>query len=83
MPADVLWSLAMAINVYLAFFRQYNAASLTRLSWKYFIICYGLPFVPAFACLFIGSKDRGRIYGNATVSFSLLFLSIGKLKMIY
>ncbi|KAH6704118.1 putative cAMP receptor-like protein [Leptodontidium sp. MPI-SDFR-AT-0119] len=67
MPADVLWSLAMAINVYLTFFRQYNAASLTRLSWKYFIICYGLPFVPAVACLFIGSKDRGRIYGNATL----------------
>ncbi|KAH8585788.1 hypothetical protein B0O99DRAFT_748786 [Bisporella sp. PMI_857] len=67
MPADVLWSLAMAINVYLAIFHQYNATSLMKLNRIYFLICYGLPFVPAFVCLFIGSKVRGKIYGDATL----------------
>ncbi|KAG4439535.1 hypothetical protein IFR05_004975 [Cadophora sp. M221] len=67
MPADVLWSLAMAINVYLALFHHYDASSLMKLNRKYIIVCYGLPFIPAFACLFIGSKHRGKIYGDATL----------------
>ncbi|KAH9211029.1 hypothetical protein DL95DRAFT_512152 [Leptodontidium sp. 2 PMI_412] len=67
MPADVLWSLAMAINVYLALFHHYDAASLMKLNRIYLIVCYGLPFVPAFVCLFISSKHRGKIYGDATL----------------
>jgi hypothetical protein len=47
MPADSLWTLAMACNVYLTFFRKYNAAQLKKLEWKYFLFCYGLPFPPA------------------------------------
>jgi hypothetical protein len=47
MPADSLWTLAMACNVYLTFFRKYNAAQLKKLEWKYFLACYGIPFPPA------------------------------------
>ncbi|CZR51514.1 related to G protein coupled receptor like protein [Phialocephala subalpina] len=66
-PADVLCSLGMAINVYLAIFHQYDSASLRQLTGRYLILCYGLPFVPAFVLLFISSEDRGRVYGNATL----------------
>jgi hypothetical protein len=37
----------MACNVYLTFFQKYNAAQLKKLEWKYFLTCYGVPFVPA------------------------------------
>ncbi|PVH92039.1 family A G protein-coupled receptor-like protein, partial [Periconia macrospinosa] len=66
-PADVLCSLGMAINVYLAIFHQYDSASLRQLTSRYVILCYGLPFVPAFVILFISSPGRGRVYGNATL----------------
>lgn len=73
-PADVLCSLGMAINVYLAIFHQYDSASLRHLTGRYLILCYGLPFIPAFALLFISSDHRGRVYGNATVSCSSSFI---------
>ncbi|KAI9866280.1 MAG: hypothetical protein M1813_001402 [Trichoglossum hirsutum] len=47
MPADSLWTLAMACNVYLTFFKKYNSAQLKKLEWKYFLACYGIPFPPA------------------------------------
>ncbi|KAI9374531.1 hypothetical protein BJX61DRAFT_497664 [Aspergillus egyptiacus] len=65
MPADALWTFAMAFNVYLTFFRKYNSEQLRRLEWKYFVICYGLPFIPAFLYFFIKSRSRGKIYGSA------------------
>lgn len=35
LPADALWNLAMAINVYMTLFRRYNADQLKALEWKY------------------------------------------------
>ena len=35
LPADALWNLAMAINVYLTLFRRYNADQLKALEWRY------------------------------------------------
>lgn len=58
----------MACNVYLAMFHRYRTDHLRPLEWKYFLFCYGLPFVPALVLLFIGSKSRGRVYGPAVVS---------------
>lgn len=67
MPADALWTLAMACNVYLTFFRKYNAEQLRALEWKYMIFCYGIPFLPAFSYFFVQSTARGKVYGSATV----------------
>lgn len=68
MPADAFWTFAMACNVYLAFFRQYDGSQLRHQEWKYLLACYGIPFVPSFVFLFISTPDRGKIYGNAVVS---------------
>ncbi|KAL4801567.1 Nnf1-domain-containing protein [Aspergillus unguis] len=65
MPADALWTFAMAFNVYLTFFRKYNSEQLRRLEWKYVALCYGLPFIPAFSYFFIRTRSRGKIYGTA------------------
>ena len=35
LPADALWNLAMAINVYMTLFRKYNAQQLKALEWRY------------------------------------------------
>ncbi|KAF7510679.1 hypothetical protein GJ744_006045 [Endocarpon pusillum] len=67
MPADALWTLAMACNVYLTFFRKYNAQQLRALEWKYMIFCYGLPFLPAFAYFFVQSPAPSKVYGSATL----------------
>ncbi|KAE8375907.1 hypothetical protein BDV26DRAFT_283095 [Aspergillus bertholletiae] len=65
MPADALWTFAMACNVYLTFFYKYNSDQLRRLEWKYILFCYGLPFIPAFAYFFVKTKARGKVYGYA------------------
>ncbi|CAG8174670.1 unnamed protein product [Penicillium olsonii] len=65
MPADALWTFAMACNVYLTFFHKYNSEQLRKLEWKYVLCCYGVPFIPAFAFFFIQTQARGRIYGSA------------------
>jgi hypothetical protein len=68
MQSDPMWSCAMAINVYLVFFRRYDASRLKRLYWVYGLVCYGVPFIPAMFCLFYKTKAKGELYGNATVS---------------
>ncbi|RHZ49698.1 putative cAMP receptor-like protein [Aspergillus thermomutatus] len=65
MPADALWTLAMACNVYLTFFHKYNSEQLRQLEWKYVLFCYGLPFIPAFVYFFIETEARGKVYGSA------------------
>ncbi|KAI6708073.1 hypothetical protein PZA11_007061 [Diplocarpon coronariae] len=67
MQSDPMWSCAMAVNVYLVFFRRYDAARLKSLYWIYAIICYGLPLIPAMFCLFYRTEAKGRIYGDATL----------------
>ncbi|KAK3501829.1 hypothetical protein B0T13DRAFT_211743 [Neurospora crassa] len=67
MPADAFWVLAMAINVYLIFERQYDAQKLRAMEKWYFLGCYGLTFVVALAFCFIESPKKGKMYGNATL----------------
>ncbi|KAM0813704.1 putative G-protein coupled receptor [Seiridium cardinale] len=66
MPADALWTLAMAVNVYLTFYHKFDAERLRRMEVWYFLFCYGLPFIPALAFIFI-SDNRGRMYGDAVL----------------
>lgn len=67
MQSDPMWSLMMAVNVYLVFFRRWDARRLKSLSWKYAIVCYGVPFIPALFCLIYKTKAKGEMYGNATL----------------
>ncbi|OQU98190.1 hypothetical protein CLAIMM_04011 isoform 1 [Cladophialophora immunda] len=67
LPADALWTFAMACNVYLSFFRQYDASQLRSLEWRYLGACYGVPFIPAFVFLFVSSGDKGKVYGDAVL----------------
>ena len=69
MPADSLWTLAMACNVFLTFFRRYSASQLRALEWKYALLCYGIPFIPAIVFVFTQTEARGRIFGSALYSF--------------
>ena len=74
MPADALWTFAMACNVFLTFFRQYDAAALRALEWRYVALCYGVPFVPAMVFCFIETTERGKFYGSANVSTFVVHL---------
>ena len=67
LPADALWNLAMAINVYLTLFRKYNAEQLKSMEWKYHVMAYGCPFLVAFVYIFVHTGSRGSIYGPATL----------------
>ncbi|KAF2141942.1 uncharacterized protein K452DRAFT_23640 [Aplosporella prunicola CBS 121167] len=65
MPADALWTMCMAINVYLTFFHNYNANDLRKLEYRYIAICYGIPFVPSLVYLIIDETSSIDIYGPA------------------
>ncbi|KAH7148442.1 G-protein coupled receptor [Dactylonectria macrodidyma] len=67
MPADALWTLVMAINVYLTFYRQYNAVDLRKNEFLYLICCFGIPFIPAVTFAFIEDVDGKTVYGNAVL----------------
>lgn len=66
MPADAFWTLAMAVNVYLTFYHKFDAEGLRKMEVPYLLICYGIPFVPAFTYLWVRS-DMPIIYGDATL----------------
>ncbi|KUJ21415.1 uncharacterized protein LY89DRAFT_433069 [Mollisia scopiformis] len=67
LPADALWTFVMALNVYLTFFRGFTGPELRRLEKYYFIACYGIPFVPALAFVFVTNAKQGHMYGNAAL----------------
>ncbi|KAI1205945.1 family A G protein-coupled receptor-like protein [Annulohypoxylon truncatum] len=67
LPADALWTLAMAFNVYLTFYHKFDAARLRKMEIYYLLLCYGIPFIPALAYVFVKSERSGRMYGNATL----------------
>ncbi|KAL8770621.1 MAG: hypothetical protein Q9209_003689 [Squamulea sp. 1 TL-2023] len=80
--ADVLWNLAMAINVYLTIFKKYNSEQLKAIEWRYHLLCYGTPFIIALIFCFIDTQGRGKMYGEAQlwcwispVSFTLYVMS--------
>ena len=66
-PADALWNLALAFNVYLTLFKRYSAEQLRAQEWKYHLLCYGCPFIVALTYLFVDTRSNGRIYGDATL----------------
>jgi hypothetical protein len=66
--ADVLWTLAMAINVFLIVFYKYEAADLRKLEIKYVGVITAVTFIPAVTFLFIRSPERGPMYASVTVS---------------
>jgi hypothetical protein len=66
--ADVLWTLAMAVDVYLIVFRRYDTQSLKRLEWKYILFITTVTFVPALVFLFIRTDSKGPMYGSVKVS---------------
>ncbi len=71
MPADSLWTLCMACNVYLTFFKNRNAIELRKLEKWYFLFCYGFPLpAPLIYLILDHTKNRHgrRIFGPATVS---------------
>ncbi|RBR13292.1 uncharacterized protein FIESC28_08258 [Fusarium coffeatum] len=63
--ADAMWTLAMAVNVYLAFYHRFDAQRLRKMELPYLISCYGIPFLPAFIFFFIKNGDGVRVYGSA------------------
>ncbi|TGJ83399.1 hypothetical protein E0Z10_g5349 [Xylaria hypoxylon] len=65
LPSDALWAFAMAFNVYLTFYFKFDAEKLKRMEKWYLLICYGVPLPPALIFVFISTKSRGRIYGDA------------------
>jgi hypothetical protein len=67
MPADAYWTLAMATNVYLTFYRKATNEDLKRWERWYCLWCYGIPFVVAFVYLFLQTPLRGKFYGDATL----------------
>lgn len=68
MQSDPWWSFAMAVNVYMVFFFSANPKSFLRYWWAYFIVCYGIPFIPSLWLLIVRGGDGQKVYGNATVS---------------
>ncbi|KAK4224810.1 hypothetical protein QBC38DRAFT_285757 [Podospora fimiseda] len=65
--ADVAWTLAMAVNVFLIVFRNYEAQALKRLEWKYALGITLFTFIPAFVFLFIHTEEKGPFYGGVTL----------------
>jgi len=57
----------MAMNVYLTFFKNYDACDLRRLEWIYATLCYGLPFLVAFSYLGVDLTQGKHIYGPAII----------------
>ncbi|KAK4129084.1 family A G protein-coupled receptor-like protein [Parathielavia appendiculata] len=66
MQSDPWWSFAMAVNVYVVFFMSYSPNSFRQYLWVYCLVCFGIPAVPAFICLFYAPNGQ-RIYGDATL----------------
>ncbi|KAM7198558.1 hypothetical protein V8F20_006088 [Naviculisporaceae sp. PSN 640] len=63
--SDPWWSLAMAVNVLLVFFKGANPHTIKRWGWLYCLICYGGPFVIAMICLFLREPNKTVVYGSA------------------
>lgn len=66
--ADVLWTLAMACNVFLIVFYKYDAADLRKLEIKYIAAITTLCGIPALSFLFVHTPEKGHLYGSVTVS---------------
>jgi hypothetical protein len=66
--ADVLWTLAMACDVFLVVFYYYDVEALRKLEVKYIGVITAFVSIPAVTFLFIRTPERGPMYGSVTVS---------------
>lgn len=57
--------MAMAVNVYLTFYCKFDAQMLHSMEKWYFLLCYGIPFIPAISFIFVRSTEQGRMYDDA------------------
>lgn len=80
--ADVLWTLAMALDTYLVVFHHFDAHYLQRLEPKYIGGITALTFIPALVFLFIRSDEKGPVYGSETVGFQSQTVKRKKLTLI-
>ncbi len=55
----------MACNVYLTFYFKFSAERLKSMEKVYFLLCCGLPAMPATIFLFVKVEGRGPIYGDS------------------
>ncbi|KAJ5632102.1 hypothetical protein N7490_008441 [Penicillium lividum] len=69
--ADVLWTLAMALDTYLVVFHHFDAHYLRRLEPKYISGITILTLIPALVFLFIRSDEKGPVYGSETIWCSI------------
>ncbi|KAI1390344.1 uncharacterized protein F4822DRAFT_428681 [Hypoxylon trugodes] len=67
MQSDPWWSFAMAVNVYMVFFFSANPKSFLSYWWAYFLVCYGIPFIPSLWLLIVHGGDGQNVYGDATI----------------
>ena len=66
--ADVFWTLAMAIDVFLIVFYKYEAEDLHKLEVKYIAAITFFTLIPALAFLAVHTEAKGHMYGSVTVS---------------
>ncbi|KAJ2990125.1 hypothetical protein NUW58_g3110 [Xylaria curta] len=67
MQSDPWWSFAMAVNVYMVFFFSANPNNFLRYWYCYFIVCFGIPFIPALWLLLVRDTTGKGVYGDATI----------------
>ncbi|EED13098.1 cAMP receptor (Car4), putative [Talaromyces stipitatus ATCC 10500] len=72
--ADVLWTVAMAVDVYLVVYHRFEAEALRKLEIYYITIITGVVAIPALVFLFIHTLDKGPISG---AQFLLIGFSFG------
>lgn len=73
--ADVLWTVAMAVDVYLVVYRRFEAQALRKLEIYYIAIITCIVAIPAVVFLFIHTPEKGPMYGSVTVSSNSFVLS--------
>ena len=79
MPADAMWNLCMAINVYLTIFKKYNTDDLKSLEWMYIL---GKDTCNPFAC--ISAEFWSANYGGPFIpAFIYCFVSSPENGRIY
>jgi hypothetical protein len=67
MMADSLWVFCMATNVYLVFWRGYDAQQLRYLEKCYLLLAYGMPVIAPMVYVIMDHHSKTRIMGPATV----------------
>ncbi|RHZ66755.1 putative cAMP receptor (Car4) [Aspergillus thermomutatus] len=69
--ADVLWTLAMACDVFLVVYYQFDVQALRKLEIWYIAIITSIVSIPAIVFLFIHTPEKGPMYGGVTLWCSI------------